>query len=411
MAKVFIKTYGCTLNKVDSSRMGQLLKEKGHELVSTEEEADVIVVNTCTVKDATEKKELFYLKSLKSLGKPFVIAGCLTANADQLESLNVPMVSAQATNFISDAVEDALEGRVRFYDIKGKKPPMAHIFGLISAVSIQEGCLNFCTFCQTKLARPKFFSIPPREIYRVVDEALSKGVLEVDLTGMDTATYGRDIGLSLWELMTALRAKYRGVYFRLGMGNPQHFYPQIEKVIENLREPFFTFIHVPVQSGSEKILKLMNRGHTTKEFREIVSRVRERFGDLVTVETDIIVGFPAEEEEDFEETVRLIEDTKPNVVNISKFSPRPGTKAASMPQLPRELVNKRSKYLSELVKDIVMKENEKLIGKEFEVISVEEGKARTKFYRQVVTPDLKLGDREWVEITGITETSLIGKKI
>ena len=410
MAKVFIKTYGCTLNKVDSGRMEAELKARGHQIVEREEEADVIVVNTCTVKDATEKKELFYFKKLKASGKPFVIAGCLTVNEEMLKVFRVPMVSAQATSFIGDAVEDALSGRARFYSLKESKPARAYVFGLIAAVSIQEGCLNFCTFCQTKLARPMFFSIPPREIRQAVERALSEGAKEIDLTGMDTATYGRDLGLSLWELLRSLH-RYKEGWFRLGMGNPQHLWPQAEQVIESLRRPFFTFLHVPVQSGSEKVLKDMNRGHTTKEFESTAKMFREKYGLEATLETDIIVGFPTEEEEDFEETLRLIERTRPNVVNVSKFSPRPGTKASRLPQLPREVVNERSRELSALVKEIVMEENEKLIGKEFEVISVEKGKARTHFYRQVVAPFLDLGETAWVEIEGITETSLVARKI
>ncbi len=413
--KIYFKTYGCVLNRYETDIMKAIVKRQGMEIADSEKDADVVVINTCTVKDATEKKTIEYIKRLKASGKPIVIAGCMTVN-DYITSFNSPVISTRSIRYITDAIDDAIKGRAVFYDVDEEKSNLPIDMQVpIGRIAIQEGCTNKCTYCQTKLARPKLMSLGTKRIVELIEEAKSKGAIEVDLTGTDVGAYGLDIGTNLSNLLISIsRAIKWPPYIRIGMANPHHVMRELKTLTYILRNPFYTFMHIPVQSGSDDVLKHMRRGYTARTFRYIVDTLKSSY-DNITIATDVIVGYPTESEEDFEKTIELIETTKPNIVNISKFSPRPGTEAAKLKQIERHIINKRSKELSEIVRRIAAKENEKLIGKEFPVIITENGKngtskGRTEFYRQVIIKEkLPIGTRTNITIDGITETSLIGK--
>ena len=201
---------------------------------------------------------------------------------------------------------------------------------------------------------------------------------------------------------------------RVGMMNPMYM-PRIkEKLIESYdNKKVFKFLHIPVQSGSDKVLNDMKRGHTSQTFREIVKKTKEKFPNF-TISTDIIVGFPSETEEDFQKTIQLLDETKPDVVNLSKYSARPGTDAAELKQIDAAEVKRRSKIIFDQINNISLESNKKWIGWKGKVLfdeNTEEGiKGRNYAYKPIAVNDkVKIGDSYIVEITDATRKRLIGK--
>lgn len=417
MIKVFIKTWGCTLNQSDSDLMEGILREKGCEIVNNIDEADVIVLNTCTVKGATENKILEEIKNLERKKKKFVIAGCLTINKNKIRKIsNAPLLGAGATNKIFEAVESALKSReFESFEIR-KKNILKKIFSYpIARIPISEGCVGFCNFCQTKFARPKLISYSEKEIILMVEESLKRGAKEIQLTAMDTGAYGLDIGTDVADLLNKIVNVEGDFKVRLGMINPEHakrLKNKLLNVFEN--EKIYKFLHLPVQTGSEKVCKEMGRMHSVKDFEEVVSKFKEKFSNL-TLATDIIVGYPTETDEDFEETIKLLERVRPDIVNISRFTPRDFTKAKELKQLKTQIVKERVKKLSSIVKKIETENAQKFIGKELKVLITEIGKenqikGRAENYRQVVIEGGKnlLGKFVNVKIFKASYTTLFG---
>ena len=216
-------------------------------------------------------------------------------------------------------------------------------------MEIASGCMSECTFCQTKLSKGDLVSYRLGDIVRQVKTEIKDGCKEVWLTSTDNGCYGFDIGTDLPSLINAVVEIQEDYMIRVGMMNPMYM-PRIkDKLIESYdNNKVFKFIHIPVQSGSNRVLHDMKRGHTVETFREIVKKVRDRFGQF-TISTDIIVGFPSETEEDFEKTVSLLDATRPDVVNLSRYSARPGTDAAEWKQLDILEVKRRSKIVFEQI--------------------------------------------------------------
>ena len=237
--------------------------------------------------------------------------------------------------------------------------------------------------------------------------------VEIWLTSTDNGCYGFDIGSSLPELVQSVVEVDKKFMVRVGMMNPMY----LPRIKDSLLESFvsnkvFKFLHVPVQSGSDKVLKDMKRLHTSKIFREVDESFRNRY-DRFTIATDIIVGFPTENEEDFIKTVDLIKDTKPDIVNLSRYSARSGTKASQMKQIDVSEIKRRSKIVFDLAKKISQERNEEWIGWEGEVlfdeISDKITKGRNFAYKQVITNDqVELGQKVNVKITKAMPNGLQG---
>ncbi len=409
------------LNKADSNAMEKLLKEKGYKIVEKEEEADVVVINSCAVKDATEKKQLYRIQNYGKQGKALVVAGCLTYNKRIIRNVNekAVLVSTGSIEEIDRAVEDAIKGKSSEYLKFKRKRREVIVRKGIAQIAIQEGCTEHCTYCATKLARPLLMSEKPRRIYEMIDEAIKNGAFEIQLTGMDTGAYGIELKTDLAELMKGISSTFKGnkgFRIRIGMLNMVHINRIGSKLIDAFEDTiFYKFFHLPVQSGSDRVLKLMGRRHSIEDFYRAVDEIRRKY-ENASIATDIIVGFPTETDEDFEETIELIRKVKPDVVNISKFSPRPMTKAYSMEWVDAKKIKERSKKLSEIVKEVGRSKNKRYIGKEIEAMITEEAgeqsKGRTDSYKQVVVEDkINIGKRVKVRIKDFTHTSLIGELI
>ena len=222
----------------------------------------------------------------------------------------------------------------------------------VQPIVISSGCLNACSYCATKLAKGTVKSYPIDCIVNAVKYAAEHGAKKILLTATDTSVYGFDIGTNLAELLKEV-VKIKGDFkIRVGMMNPQHIKPFLNELVEVYKNPkIIKFVHIPVQAGSNRVLKDMRRGYTVEEFKEIVKKFRKEIPNI-TISTDIICGFPTETEEDFEKTIELVKEIKPEVVNISKFYPRPNTEAKKMKQLPTSVIKERSRKLSEVYQKI-----------------------------------------------------------
>ncbi|MEM2062859.1 MAG: tRNA (N(6)-L-threonylcarbamoyladenosine(37)-C(2))-methylthiotransferase [Candidatus Nitrosocaldus sp.] len=362
MIKVWLEVYGCSSSISDGEIIAGAIASNGYELAGSFEEADASIIVTCVVKDATANRMVERIKHLSS--KPLVVAGCMAkAEPERVKRLN-PKASILAPNAIErvgDALTSALSGRgIALLDdsIKSKVGlPRIRVNPVISIVQIGSGCLSECTFCETRLAKGKLTSYRAGDIVRQVREDIEQGCKEVWLTSTDNGAYGRDIGTNLAELIKAVCSIDAEFMIRVGMMNPQYLPSMLDDLIEVYRDDkVFKFLHIPVQSGSDRVLRLMRRGHRASTFIDIARRFKRELKHC-TIATDMIVGFPGESEEDFKASIDLLLEVEPDVVNVSKYSARPNTEASSMEQLSRKVVNERSRVMHSIVSKVCYSRN------------------------------------------------------
>jgi threonylcarbamoyladenosine tRNA methylthiotransferase CDKAL1 len=408
-SKIYFQTYGCSLNQSDSEMMAGLLSIAGHEIVDSIESADLVVFNTCTVKDSPEKSFFSLMNKVLSEGKKVVVAGCVSQADPRNPGLaNVSIIGVRHLELITEVVDATLTGRVvKLLNFK-KNPrlnlPKIRKNPLVEILPINSGCLGDCTFCKTRFARGVLYSYDPIEIKAQMQEAVDEGCREIWLTSQDSGAYGRDIGTDLVALLDEL-VKVRGDYrIRIGMLNPDLALDMVPGLIRFLNHPkAFKFIHIPIQSGSDKILTLMRRRYSGEQFMNLVKAFREGVPN-VTIATDIIAGFPGETEEDHEDTMRVMKELNMPVINVTKFFPRAGTLAAKMKLLPTDVVKKRSTELMNLYSQI--SNNEEWIGWSGRILINEIGKnnsfvGRNDWYKPIIVrgEEIKLGDTLNVKIT------------
>ncbi len=421
MAKIWVEAYGCSASFADSEMISGLIVNGGHTLAQSTSDADLNLIVTCSVKDVTADKMVHRIKKLKS--KPLIVAGCLPkAERTTVEKFG-PHASMLGPNSIGktlDVIDFTLKGkrRIELEDSDASKIglPKVRLNPVVGIIEIASGCMNECTFCQTKLSKGDLSSYRVGDIVRQVKHDVDDGCKEIWLSSTDNGCYGLDIGTDLPGLITSVGEINRDFMIRVGMMNPMY----MPRIRDGLLEAFendkvFKFLHIPVQSGSSRVLKEMKRGHTTKVFMDTTEKFQKKFGKF-TISTDVIVGFPSESEEDFEQTVELIKKTKPDVINLSRYSARPGTKASQMKQLDVSEVKRRSKIVFELAKKIAYERNKEWIGWKGEVLFDETSdsiiKGRNFAYKPVVIDeDIKLGEKIRVEIVKATQYGLHGKTL
>jgi len=351
--KIYVKTYGCSHNVSDSEYMEGILSNYGYRITEQKEEADLWLLNSCTVKDPSQAAFMHLVNSAKSEGRPLVVAGCVSQADRNLNGLeDVSIVGIQNIDRVVEAVEQTLQGNnVKMLGKKGLPSldlPKIRKNPLVEIIPLSTGCLGSCTYCKTKHARGKLGSYPLEDIVKRVKTVVAEGVSEIWLSSEDTGAYGRDIGTDIVKLLQAIVAVLpdEGVMLRVGMTNPPYILEHLDGIAEILRHPkVFAFLHVPVQAASNSVLDAMNREYTVEEFVKVASYLVEQVPN-VTIATDIICGFPNESEEDFQKTLDLIEYFKFPVVNISQFYPRPGTPAAKMKRINTQIVKNRSRRLT-----------------------------------------------------------------
>lgn len=427
---IYVKTWGCTHNNSDTEYMAGQLAAYGYNLSDDKLKADLWLLNSCTVKNPAEDQFRNEIEHGKKMGKHIVLAGCVPQGAPKSSFLQgLSIIGVQQIDRVVEVVEETLKGNtVRFLKQKksfGKKIggaslslPKVRRNPLIEIIAINTGCLNQCTYCKTKHARGELGSYQPEDIVERAKQAFDEGVCELWLTSEDTGAYGRDIGSSLPELLWRLIDVIpEGCMMRVGMTNPPYILEHLSEMAKILRHPkVYSFLHIPVQSGSDQVLADMKREYTCAEFEHTVNFLSERVPGL-TIATDIICGFPTETEADFEQTMTLCQKYKFPSLFINQFFSRPGTPAARMPKVPTQEVKTRTKRLSEFFQSYEPYQHRVGVLQKVLVTEVSHDKqhyvGHNKFYEQVLIPmeEKYMGKMIDVKIIAVTKFSMKGEPI
>jgi len=417
MAKIWVESYGCSASFADAEMISGMIINGGHTLAANPKDSDLNLIVTCSVKDATANKMVNRIKRLKA--KPLIVAGCLAkAEPKTVERFsNASMMGPNSIGKTLQIINHALAGKrdveLADTDITKTGLPKVRLNPVVGIVEIASGCMSDCTFCQTKLAKGDLKSYRVGDIVRQVTEEVRDGCKEIWLTSTDNGCYGLDIGTTLPRLVQETSEIAGDFRIRVGMMNPMY----MPRIRDDLLKSFesdkvYKFLHVPVQSGSDQVLHDMKRGHTEATFRDLVKKFRKKF-EKFTVSTDVIVGFPTETERDFEQTLSLLSETRPDVVNLSRYSQRPGTKAAEMPQIDVAEVKRRSKIVFDMMSKIAADNNRQWIGWQGEVLfneqTDEQIRGRNFAYKSVFVEDeVRVGQKKQVRITRATNHGLYG---
>jgi len=394
MKTIFIKTFGCTLNQRDSQDIVLGIKES-----KDEKSADIIIINTCGVKEQTETKIYKYIVDHQKefSNKELILTGCLI----DIDFSKLKELLPKAKMFGIKDKAKLIKYLDKFRNLKKKTKAE-----ITKTLIIANGCLGNCAYCAVKFARGKLKSKSSKDIKTEIEEAVNNGAKEILLTAQDTGCYGLDIKTNIASLLKEIITIPGDFRIRLGMGNPQHFKNYKTEISQIMKsEKMYKFLHVPMQSGNNAVLKKMNRHHTKKEYLDLINYFKKNIKGL-TLATDVIVGFPTETEKDFLETVEVLKKCNFDIVNISRFGQRKGIEANNYKDLHGRIKKERSRLVTKICAKIALEKNKKLIGKTKEILLIELGKnntliGRTNNYKQVVVPKDKLilGKTSKVKIT------------
>lgn len=386
--RAYIESYGCGHNESDARIIRALLEQEGVKIIKSPRSADFILINTCGVKPTTEKRMLSRIRALAKCPGVLVVCGCLPKINEKAIRKAVPKAVLIDTDSLGKIPELLRRPRDFLSGKRSNKLRLPQKHGLVAVIQIGEGCTGSCAFCGTKNARGALHSYPLGDIVAVCARSVRNGAREIRLTSEDTGCYGLDIGSSLPELITAVAAIPGEFMVRVGMMNPDHALRLLPRLLEAYgSEKVYKFAHLPVQSGSDTVLKAMRRPYTTAQFERVVAAFRSRFPSI-TIVTDIIVGFPTENEGDFRKTLALLERVRPDIVHVSRFGPRPGTEAAKMRSLTSQALKRRSLEAAKLAKILTLEANRRFAGGEYDTFALERGRkgnviGRTPNYKQL----------------------------
>ncbi|MFH0928990.1 MAG: tRNA (N(6)-L-threonylcarbamoyladenosine(37)-C(2))-methylthiotransferase [Candidatus Aenigmatarchaeota archaeon] len=384
MPRVYIESYGCSNSQSEGETIAGLLEKAGFK-TTKEKNADLLIIVTCYVKIQTQHKILHRMRQLqeKYPKKKMIISGCMPEGIYEKITKTFPEASLVSTHHVKDivkAAEKTLEGkRVEYLGEANQIKvclPKVRKNPVINIVPISSGCNSSCSYCCVRLVKGRLFSYPQDKIISEVKSSLKLGCKEVWITSQDNASY--DNG-KLPALMNDISGLPGDFFVRIGMMNPKNVIPILPNLIEAYRkEKVYKFLHLPIQSGDDEVLKRMNRGHKVKDFEKIVSEFGKNF--RYQLWTDIIVGFPGETEKQFQNTFRLIKKVKPDWVNVSRYGPRPNTLAAKMKMVDSEAMNRRSSELSELVRNISLEKNKEWVGWKGRILISKKGNRKDQWY-------------------------------
>lgn len=411
--KVFVEGHGCSANLAETEQIKGFLREQSLELVQREEEADCIILNTCGVKKETENSMLNRIRKLDEISQKnssqLLVVGCLP----KINSQAILAVSPRIVQFGTDLQPIASFLRLGQQAYSPAVKQIRHN-DFVSIIPISKGCLSACTFCGTKIARGHLKSYTIEEINKKFEEGLKEGIKEFWLTSQDSGCYGFDYNYNVVNLLETLLQNNGDFRIRIGMASPQYLQKYFDELMWVLRdERVYRFLHLPVQSGSDRIIGLMKRQYTVDYYKSLVKKIRSVFPDM-TFSTDIIVGFPEETEHDFQETIDLLLETRPDVVNISRYGARQGTPAARMlGQLHGRIKKQRSRIASKTCAEISFENNKKLLGTRQKILVTEAGRkgnfvGRANNYKPVVIENDLRGEFVEAEITAAFPTYLKG---
>ena len=410
--KYYIESYGCTMNYGEGDMLSRRMESLGYERTDSVDDSNIVILNTCTVVETTEKRMIKRMNELRATKKEVIVTGCMAKVQQSRISIRLPNALIVPPDMY-DNFSELVENRFGIGDSNKRTP-----YGRTAIIPIAQGCLGNCSYCITRFARGKLISRSVEDITSEFNEFIESGVREILITAQDTACYGRDIGTDLPALMEEL-LKTEGDYrIRIGMMNPNHLEPILDRMMDCLMDPrVYKFLHIPVQSGSDTVLKAMRRHYTSERFLNIVKRLRERIPDI-SIATDFICGFPGETESDHKDTIALMKALRMDTANITRYSARPGTDSITMPgELNGNVTKERSGELTEVKCEVEYDVNSKLIGKRVNVLITENGKdgtmiGRTINYRPIAFRTARdLGEYADVEITDCVATYLSGKEL
>jgi MiaB-like tRNA modifying enzyme len=324
---IYLETYGCRYNFGDSVKLVEVLKHQGSTLVDSADEADSVIINTCTVVGATERRMLRRLSLFRD--HDLFVMGCMPAvQKEAIFAVCTPEI------IHSDIIRNAYRTII---SVPG---------GGVAIVQVAQGCSGICSYCLSRVARGPLRSFPADEILAEITAYIQAGTPEIQITAQDVCSWGRDTGTSLPALLTAADRLPGRFMIRVGMMNPATVKEMLDDLIDAYAsDHVFKFLHLPVKSGSDRILEGMGRAYTVADFEKIVTAFRASYPEITLV-TDMIVGFCGETGQDFSASLDLIERLHPNKVNITRYSPRPFTPVFSE-KAPQDWVKKdRSRIMN-----------------------------------------------------------------
>ncbi|MDR0309411.1 MAG: tRNA (N(6)-L-threonylcarbamoyladenosine(37)-C(2))-methylthiotransferase [Candidatus Methanoplasma sp.] len=406
--RYFVESYGCTMNYGEGAQLSEGMAALGHEGSQSADSAEIVILNTCTVVDTTEKKMIRRMSELRKEGKEVIVTGCMAKVQRNRVMIRLPdslVIPPEDYHRFSSEVAER-------YGTGGSR---TEIEPLSNILPIAAGCVGDCSYCITKLARGRLKSYYPESLVSRFDSVVRHGAKEVLITAQDTGCYGLDIGTDLPSLLRMMLKNKEEFRLRIGMMNPDSLMSIADDLLDVMDDPrIYRFLHIPVQSGSDRILRRMNRPYSAEGFFDLADKLRSRYPDI-SISTDLISGFPGETDEDHAKSLELIERLRADTVNITRFSPRPGTEAVSMEPVHGRISKDRSAELTEMKNRVEYRNNSTMIGRRERALITETGKegtmiARTDNYRPVaVASDLPIGSFVYVGITECEPTYLIGR--
>lgn len=409
--KFFVESYGCTMNYGEGEELAGRMLDLGFSSVGSADDADIVILNTCTVVETTEKKMIRRMNELKAAGKEVIVTGCMAKVQASRVNVRLPgslVIPPQEYHSFSELVK-------RKYGCG--TPIVPGGVNATAIIPVAQGCRGNCTYCITKFARGALKSYDPSDLKRRFDELVDSGVKEILITAQDTGCYGRDIGTDLGELVRSMLAKEGEYRIRIGMMNPNSLRPVLDSVLEVFEDGrVYRFLHIPVQSGSDSVLDSMKRHYTSEEFFSLVDTIRARYPDM-SIATDLITGFPGETDADHAASCELIRRLRADTVNITRFSARPGTEAFSMKQINGNVSKARSTELTEVKNDTEKDVNSSMVGGTYRCLVTEispDGSriARTSNYRPIaIREQVPPGTFIDAEVTDCRSTYLIGRRV
>ena len=392
---IWFEGYGCTANQGETIEMRDHANQLGHKIAPNSDLAETVVLGTCTVIESTQNKMERRISELMDQGKRVIVSGCMaTADAKILGSKfpDAPLVSPGDIDGLGDLI-----GRGGCKPEKLESP-------LSTILPISSGCLGRCTYCATLRARGRVTSRSINDIFFKAQYAIDSGSKELLLTSQDNGAFGADSDTSLELLLNELSYLDGDFRLRVGMLNPMLVAGRSDAMAKAWGDSrTYKFMHLPIQSGSQKILDSMLRDHTLEDFWEVVETFRKYYPEMMII-TDIITGFPGETDDDHQQTIDLLNKLMPDLVNLTRFSPRQGTPAARYKRVNSNTVKARSKELTELRKKLGAKSFKRFVGRKTSVLTVENRKkgstlCRDDNYRPIIVKkELSLGQTYDVEI-------------
>ncbi|MDO4727929.1 MAG: tRNA (N6-isopentenyl adenosine(37)-C2)-methylthiotransferase MiaB [Bacteroidota bacterium] len=451
--KLFIESYGCQMNFSDSEVVASILADQGYNTTQNIEEADLVLVNTCSIRDKAEqtiRKRLEQYNAIKKIN-PSMKVGVLGCMAERLKSKFLEeekivdmVVGPDAYKDIPNLLGEIESGRDAINVILSKdetygdiSPVRLNSNGVTAFVTITRGCDNMCTFCVVPFTRGRERSRDPQSIIQEIEDLQNKGFKEVTLLGQNVDSYlwyggglkkdfekatpmQKATAVDFAQLLEACAVRFPKMRFRFSTSNPQDMHTEVLHVIAKY-DNVCKYIHLPVQSGSTRILKEMNRQHTREEYLELVDRIRAIIPDC-SISQDIITGFPTETEQDHQDTLSLMEYTQYDFGYMFAYSERPGTLAARKMKddVPDEVKKRRLQEVIDLQQKIALERTKRFVGTTVEVLIEKDSKRSDKHWSgrnsqntTVVFPkdNYKIGDFVLVNITDCTSTTLIGNAV